>query len=491
LAHVFISYVSAESPFVERLRARLSEAGFAVWAAEPIRAGAEWHEEIDTALRQAFAVVIVLSRAASASPFVAYEWACGLGAGADVIPIQVEPTRMHPRLRALNPLDFSDAQRAPWEELIGRLRISEATRASLAKTGELGSLTGRERAVLAAELAALADSLLGDRCAEAGLLARLLAVLGRLGGSPAVRTLARAMPDARPDVRYAAGDALLALGSAALPDLLAALTDDDPLLREGAALALARLAPEALSGAGEAAIPALVSALRRDVGPLREAAVSALGRMGKAAVPALLHALDDKSWDVRALAADALGQLGDPAAVPGLLRVLESDDADLRARAASALGRIGQRSALPGLIRALHDRDGVVRWWAAEALGRIGDPAAIAALLEALRRPDEEMGARLTAVRALARIGDPAAVPDLLTLLHDGYWVTREAVARALGEIGDQAAIAGLEQALFDEQPAVREAALEALSRIDSPQAQQIVAQFRWDGTGDWLGAEG
>jgi HEAT repeat protein len=489
LTHVFVSYVSADGLFVDRLRARLAEVGFSVRAAEPTRAGGEWHEEIDAALRQAFAVVVVLSRAASSSPFVAYEWACGLGAGADVIPIQVEPTRVHPRLRALGPLDFSDARRAPWDELIGRLRISEATRASLAKTGELGSLTGRERAVLADELASVAGALLDDPRTEAEWLARLLAVLGRLGGAPAVRTLARAMPDSRPDVRYAATDALLALGRTTLPDLQTALTDTDPLLREGAALALARLAPEALSTVGEAAIPALVSALRRDVGPLREVAVSALGRIGKAAVPALLRALDDKSWDVRALAVDALGQLGDPLAVPGLLRILESDDADLRARAASALGTIGQRSALPGLIRALHDRDGVVRWWAAEALGRIGDPAAIAALLEALRRPDEEMGARLTAVRALARIGDPAAVPGLLTLLNDGYWVVREAVARALGEIGDAAAVAGLEQALFDEQPAVREAALEALSRIDSPQARQIVAQFRWDGTADWLGS--
>jgi len=92
-------------------------------------------------------------------------------------------------------------------------------------------------------------------------------------------------------------------------------------------------------------------------------------------------------------------------------------------------------------------------------------------------------------VRALARIGNAAAVPGLLTLLNDGYWVMREAVARALGEIGDETAITGLEQALFDEQPAVREAALEALSRIDSPQAQQIVAQFRWEGTADWLGS--
>ena len=488
MTHVFISYVSSDSLFVDRLRARLTEAGFSLWAGEPSRAGGEWRETVDEALRQAFAVVVVLSRAASASPFVAYEWACGLGTGTDVIPLQVETTWLHPRLRLSGVLDFTDARRAPWEELIGRLRVSEATRASLTPAGTTDGLDGDERTLLAAEVATVVDALL-DSNADTGVLSRLLAVLGRLGGSLAVRSLARALPDSRADVRYAATDALLALGRAALPDLQAALAGDDPQVREGAALALARLAPDALVAAGESALPALVSVLRHDAGPLRETAVSALARIGGAAVPALLRALDDRSWDVRALAVDALGQVGDPAAVPGLLRVLESDDADLRARAASALGEIGQRNALPGLIRALHDRDGVVRWWAAEALGRIGDPAAIAALLEALRRPDEEMGARLTAVRALARIGDPAAVPGLLTLLRDTYWVMREAAARALGDIGDEAAISGLEQALFDEHPTVREAALDALARIDSPQAQQIVAQFRWDGAGDWLGS--
>lgn len=488
MTHVFVSYMRDDTLFVDRLRARLAEAGFSVWTAELSQAGTGWHEAVDAALREAFAVIVVLSRAASTSPFVAYEWACGLGAGADVIPLLLEPAPLHPRLRTSGALDFTDARRAPWEELIGRLRISEATRSSLVKTGELGSLSGRERALLADELAAVASALLAQTGADAGSLSRLLAVLGRLGGSMAVHTLASALTDARPDVRYAAGDALLALGRAALPDLQTALTGADPRAREGAALALARMAPDALASAGEAALPALVDVLRHDTGALRETAVSALARLGAAAVPALLRALEDPSWDVRALALDALGQAGDPAAVPGLLRILDGDDADLRARAASALGEIGHRSALPGLIRALHDRDGVVRWWAAEALGRLGDPAAIAALLEAGRRPGEEIGARLTAVRALARIGDPAAVPGLLELLHDTYWVVREAAARALGEIADPTAIAGLEQALFDEQPTVREAALEALARIDSPQAQQIVAQFRWDGADDWLG---
>ena len=486
MAHIFLSYIQDNSPFVDRLRGRLAESGFAVWEGDDLRAGDEWRETVDLALREAFAVVVVMSRAASTSPFIAYEWACGLGLGADVIPIVIEPAMLHPRLRALGMLDFTDAGRAPWDELIGRLRIGQATRAYFAAPGAPPALDAEDHALITGELAEIGDLLLAQEDADTGLISRLLAVLGRLGGTAAVHALLRALPDERPDVRYAAADALKALGKGALPVLQAALGEEDARLREGAAMALARSAPDALAGAGEAAIPALIGVLRRDVGAQREVAVAALVRIGGAAVPALVRALDDGDWEQRALAVDALARLGDPAAVPALVSLLSDEDDDLRARAASALGQIGDASALPGLVRALGDRDGVVRWWAAEALGRSGDPAAVPALLDALRAPHEDMGTRLTVVGALARLGDAAAVPGLLALLRNEYLVLREAAARALGQIGDPAAVAGLEEALYDEQQSVREAALEALARLDTPQAREAVEQYRRGEAGDW-----
>ncbi|MBP8972380.1 MAG: HEAT repeat domain-containing protein [Anaerolineae bacterium] len=486
MAHIFISYIQENSLFADRLRARLAESGFAVWEGDDLRPGDEWRETVDLALREAFAVVVVMSRAASTSPFIAYEWACGLGLGADVIPIVIEPAMLHPRLRALGVLDFTDARRAPWDELIGRLRIGQATRAYFAAPGAPAVLDAEDHALISGELAEISNLLLAQEDADVGLISRLLAVLGRMGGTAAVHALLRALPDERPDVRYAAADALKALGKGALPVLKTALGDEDARLREGAAMALARSAPDALAGAGEAAIPALIGVLRRDVGAQREAAVAALVRIGGAAVPALVRSLEDGDWEQRALALDALGRLGDPAAVPALVGMLSDEDDDLRARAASALGQIGDASALPGLIRALGDRDGVVRWWAAEALGRSGDPAAVPALLEALRAPHEDMGTRLTVVGALARLGDATAVPVLLALLRDEYLVLREAAARALGQIGDPAAVAGLEEALYDEQPTVREAALEALARLDTPGAREAVEQYRRGESGDW-----
>ncbi len=485
MAHVFISYIQENNPFADRLRARLVEAGFAVWTGDGLRAGDEWRETVDLALREAFAVVVIMSRAASTSPFIAYKWACGLGLGADVIPIVIEPAMLHPRLRALGVLDFTDARHAPWDELIGRLRIGQATRAYFAAPGAPAALDAEDHALITGELAEISDLLLAQED-DVRLISRLLAVLGRLGGTAAVHALLRALPDERPDVRYAAADALKALGKGVLPVLQAALGEEDARLREGAAMALARSAPDALAGAGEAAIPALIGVLRRDVGAQREAAVAALVRIGGAAVPALVRALDDGDWEQRALAINALARLGDPAAVPALVGMLSDEDDDLRARAASALGQIGDVGALPGLIRALGDRDGVVRWWAAEALGRTGDPAAVPALLDALRAPHEDMGTRLTVVGALARLGDAAAVPGLLALLRDEYLVLREAAARALGQIGDPAAVAGLEEALYDEQQTVREAALEALARLDTPQAREAVEQFQRSESGDW-----
>lgn len=486
MAHIFISYIRENSPFVDRLRARLAEAGFAVWTGGDLRAGDEWRETVDLALREAFAVVVIMSRAASTSPFIAYEWACGLGLGADVIPVAIEPTMLHPRLRALGVLDFTDARRAPWDELIGRLRIGQATRSYFAASGASPALDADDHALITGELSAMSDLLLAQEDADTGLISRLLAVLGRLGGTAAVHALLRALPDGRPDVRYAAADALKALGKSALPVLQAALGDEDARLREGAAMALARSAPDALAGAGETAIPALIGVLRRDVGAQREAAVAALVRLGEAAVPALVHALDGGDWEQRALAVDALGRLGDAAAIPALVGILSDEDDDLRARATSALGQIGGISALPGLVSALGDRDGVVRWWAAEALGRSGNPAAVPALLDALRAPHEDMGTRLAIIGALARLGDAEAVPGLLALLRNEYLVLREAAARALGQIGDAAAVVGLEEALYDEQPAVREAALEALARLDTPQAREAVEQYQRGESGDW-----
>lgn len=59
-----------------------------------------------------------MSPEARASEYVTYEWAYALGAGISVIPILYKQTELHPRLAALQYLDFTSFNHRPWDELI-------------------------------------------------------------------------------------------------------------------------------------------------------------------------------------------------------------------------------------------------------------------------------------------------------------------------------------------------------------------------------------
>ncbi len=60
MACVFISYSKADGDFAENLKSRVEKAGFDTWMYEDkLRAGDDWREEIDQAIREAFALVWV------------------------------------------------------------------------------------------------------------------------------------------------------------------------------------------------------------------------------------------------------------------------------------------------------------------------------------------------------------------------------------------------------------------------------------------------
>jgi HEAT repeat protein len=86
---------------------------------------------------------------------------------------------------------------------------------------------------------------------------------------------------------------------------------------------------EALVKIGTPAVPALIQALGDRSENVRRAAAEALGAIGDPqAVPALIQALGHETdpfaddWAVRRAAAWALGKLGDPQAVPPLIQAL-------------------------------------------------------------------------------------------------------------------------------------------------------------------------
>lgn len=503
MSHVFISYQSANGDFAAELTRQLEDAGFQVWADnERLRAGDQWRAAIDQALDNAFAVIVLVTPAARQSKQIKYEWIYALGAGADVIPIVLEPTELHPRLARLDRLDFAGDAAPSWGKLIRRVQSAydRGRRAAMTGSRERGPLQQRPG---------------GDRPAprpsdrfrhdEAGRDDRVDIRTIKPGDPNEIDKLIKALDSPARPTRETAARRLGELGDRkAVQPLIKLLRDDDWQVREAAATALGQLKAasavvsllesvrfgrpgpfgprsnlaaiaSAIRQIGAVAVPVLLDALSDEDPRIRLYVTDVLGEIGEAvAVPALAEALRDPEWRVRFRAADALGKMGKLEAVPDLMDMLTDSSKDVRISAAWALGKIGNAAAVPGLVKLLHDREWRARWAAAEALWEIGEQA-IPALVEALREPDEYV--RRAAIRALAEIGDPAIAP-LIEMLGDSNWDARWAAAAALQEIGEEA-VPELVQTLEADNWQAAWAAAETLKRIGTPDALAAVEGWR------------
>ena len=298
--------------------------------------------------------------------------------------------------------------------------------------------------------------------------------------------------------------ALAKIGSAAVPELIEALSDVNKNTRYYAASTLEALASEA-----QASVPALISVLDDENDKVREAAASALGTMGddpfkydsfkirqdtyrlmfeddpesavwqgdhpaQAAVPSLIQMLEDENDYVRIAAASTLGKIGDATAVPALMATLKHRTRRVSNAASKALGQIGApaKAAVPVLIRMLEletptylidDR----RIAIIEGLGGIGTPAVVPVLIEALN--DEWDLIRRAAVIQLRRIDKPVdeIVPLLLKMLADSDPGVRLESSKGLYKIGEPA-IPCLIEALSHESPVVGKWAAYALAAMGS-----------------------
>lgn len=227
----------------------------------------------------------------------------------------------------------------------------------------------------------------------------------------AAATLNLAMSDADSVVRWRSASAVTAVHSATVPQLLAAVTSEDPEVR--------RLAITSLRGLGANAVSPFVQALQDNDARMRQAAAVTLGQIGLGAidtVPQLVTALSDTDSRVRAAAAFSLSTFGAHAmeAVPALRAALSDEFASVRARAAFALGQIGPsaRRTAEELIWLVSDPDVSVRRNAVSALGGIGADTAV--VLPALRQAmnDEDDGVHRCAATSLAVIDRGAVAAE-------------------------------------------------------------------------------
>lgn len=235
-------------------------------------------------------------------------------------------------------------------------------------------LTGDSRLALAGyfersggverEVAALADRRAWRRASAAH-------VLGDMGSEQAIGALRDALRDSSRDVRTAAARSLGRLrAAAATEDLVRVFVTAD--VAHG-------VAGQALLALGSAALPALRTLTGREDPGLREAAVELLGLLGEPAdAPLLVARLRDSAAEVRASAARALGRLAAEDAAAAVRLALDDRIPFVRAAAARALGEIGGRDAAPVLLAHARSDQYDAAQAAARALARV-DPELLAA----------------------------------------------------------------------------------------------------------------
>jgi hypothetical protein len=191
---IFISYAREDALFAKVVRGRLAEEGFATWLdLDRLRAGEDWSDEIDLAIRDSLALIALITPEAGASAYFAYEWAFAAGAGVKVIPLLLRPTvDLHPRLRSRQHFDFTDRAALPWLPLIEELRRVAAARQRTTVP------VPRDAPPVVQQAVAALDSLDPEQRGAA------VESLGRMRHASATEALAGAARHPLPEVRIAA-----------------------------------------------------------------------------------------------------------------------------------------------------------------------------------------------------------------------------------------------------------------------------------------------
>jgi len=234
---------------------------------------------------------------------------------------------------------------------------------------------------------------------------------------------------------------LVALGPAAAPALLVALSDSKSEAAAIFAQCLSKISSPDI-------VDPLFGFLAGNDQQMRWlATISLAGNVGIPRVRDKLFAcLSDANYSVAFSAAWALGKSKNPEAIATAVRLIESDDPQTRRMA------------------------GVV-------LGHAGDPRAIKPLGELLGNKQGLKFARTTAARLLGQIEDPAAADVLAGLVHRDDPIRRRYVILALGRTRDLRAIEPLVEVVEDQRSSdwTRKQAIRLLEDFDDPRAAKAI----------------
>lgn len=113
-----ISHAREDGDFAELVKVNLERKGQDGWIdTDRLLPGIDWRQEIDDTIRNAKAVIAIMSPEARASEYVTYEWAFAWGCSKKIIPLMLRETSLHPRLATLQYLDFFNRLSRPWDRL--------------------------------------------------------------------------------------------------------------------------------------------------------------------------------------------------------------------------------------------------------------------------------------------------------------------------------------------------------------------------------------
>lgn len=275
-------------------------------------------------------------------------------------------------------------------------------------------------------------------------------------------------------------------GPSAMPQLVRALDDLDPMVRWRVAEAIRRIGVPA-----PAAVPKLVQMVnnRGEFINGRMEAVQALGAMKaseREAIDALIQALDDDT--LRVFAAQALGQIGRPAE-PALRAALMDKRLMVRTASAGVLQRMGAQKVevtpvgmadLSASLKDLTNQTGFKQAAALDRLEELGPAAApaVPVLAWVLTNNQSSTAARLGAAGVLTAIGPKAAeaVPALILALSDKEPGVQQKAAETLQHLGPTAsnAVPALVATMRDPDPGTRGWAVLAAGAIGTDAAQVV-----------------
>jgi hypothetical protein len=340
---------------------QIEKAGIDTWMDKGrLRPGQDWSDEIDQAIRHAYALILIMSPEAKTSEYVAYEWSFALGAGVQVIPVLYRETALHPRLARLHYLPFTNPRVRPWDELINAVKDIVSTSDLYPVRVPRNAPPYVKRAVLELDSANT-----GDREGAVSLLAQ--------SDHPTAReALISALQHPIPPVRWAAALHVVE-DERAIPVLIDMLTNADATQR--------KFARAHISKFGQVAITALMDILQNSTERNADAIAYGLGNFEyDDLIPLLLSMLDDPRSHVRRAAILGISLSKHKQHLIEKIFITATDDPDTEVRLEAVRGLFSNRSPDQGhfihlgqfsheeLFKLLQDRSFNVRKEAEERL---------------------------------------------------------------------------------------------------------------------------